>query len=462
MYERAARLAGFLSLLGGGTALAQPSPQKAPVATAGPSNAWHSWIDDAAPAPAPHPPAAVKPVAPRPRPSSPALPVVYHPTKAPPAVEPVVATAPVVMPAPVVAPALPAAPPARRQESYAPPTIQLYVVLAGAGAPTTVTAQAVAGQSVGHPVSVLVAGPVPPGALEGPTPLVSTGPASAVAPAAPASGPPPYSLPWQLRSALLANVIRLDTVFASDRDDDGKPGVTNVANLLACYKVTPHLMPLVRLGAVRNVTSSGAGSTLFLNPVAGVSYAASPAPGLHLAGFLGLALPVGGGGGNGATAQSKAALKSGGNARSAMDGAMFAVNDLGALLGGDAAYLRGRASLQIEATLIQLGRVRGAAAQKDANRTNLTSGIHAGYFVMPQLSLGAELRHQRWLSTPAAVAADPGGASRDTTTIALGARLHARLGQRWVRPGVSVTFPVDKPYSSRRPTVIQLDLPVAL
>jgi hypothetical protein len=341
--------------------------------------------------------------------------------------------------------------------------VQVFVVLE----PMTpaVKAALAAGQAGGASVvkaPVLVAGPIPPGALSDGAPVVeartpvTAGPAAAKGPT-----PPPYSLPWQLRPATLASVARLDTALATDREADGKPTVSQVGTLLLSRKLTPHLMPLLRLGGARTVPATGASSRVWLNPLLGLVAATSPRPGLHTAGFFALTPPLGTGGGNDATAAQKGALKNGGNARSAMDGAMFAVNDLGLLLGGDVAYVQGGSTLQVEATLIQLHRMRGERAQLDGNRTNLTTGLHAGHFVLPQLSLGAELRYQRWLSQPLAVAADRTGDSRDTVTLAAGARLHVKMDHGWVRPGVSVSTALDAPLSKRKLTVVQIDLPVA-
>ena len=54
---------------------------------------------------------------------------------------------------------------------------------------------------------------------------------------------------------------------------------------------------------------------------------------------------------------------------------------------------------QVEATLFKLTKVRGPDTIDHTN-TNFTTGLHVGYFIIPMLSLGAEIRHQRWLSTP--------------------------------------------------------------
>src|ERR1041384_439996 len=77
--------------------------------------------------------------------------------------------------------------------------------------------------------------------------------AAPAAPPAPKPKPPPYSLPWQLRPAVVANVIRSDTTFAFYKDAAGKESGSTVASmLLASYKVTEELAPMVRVGVVQN------------------------------------------------------------------------------------------------------------------------------------------------------------------------------------------------------------------
>lgn len=230
--------------------------------------------------------------------------------------------------------------------------------------------------------------------------------------------------------------------------------------LLASYKVTDSLAPLVRVGVVSNSPPAGDSATGFLNPVLGAIYGLKLGPELRLAFFLGVTLPVGSGGGNGPDPAMTTALKAGILARSAMDNAMFAVNDFTVFPGIDFAYVAHGFTAQAEATLLQLTRVRGADAQKDSSRTNFTAGLHLGYFFIPQLSAAVELRHQRWLSTPAAIEADTTGTLRDNTTIAFGPRVHIKLGEKtWLRPGVSMTLPLDDPMKKASYKIFQLDVP---
>jgi hypothetical protein len=144
-----------------------------------------------------------------------------------------------------------------------------------------------------------------------------------------------------------------------------------------------------------------------------------------------------------------------------MDNSLFAVNDLAIIPGIDLAYVAHGFTAQIEATLFQLERVRGAAAQLEASKTNLTAGFHAGYFFIPNLSFGAEVRYQRWLNAPIAVDNDKPGTSVDMVSLGFGPRLHLQVGSVWLRPGVAFTRGFDHPMTSPgNYNVVQLDVPV--
>lgn len=130
-----------------------------------------------------------------------------------------------------------------------------------------------------------------------------------------------------------------------------------------------------------------------------------------------------------------------------------------------AAWVGGGLTVQAEATLLQLMRVRGDALQKESMKTNFTTGLHVGYFVIPELSIGTELRHQRWLNAPIAVDNDTTDATRDSLSIAVGPRAHFKLGDAgWFRPGVAHQRGLDKPLAASTPNyhVVQLDLPFFL
>jgi len=286
----------------------------------------------------------------------------------------------------------------------------------------------------------------------------------------PAPPKPPYSIPFQLRPAAAVTVLRTDTSFAFyDDPTSGAEGSTVASTLLGSYKLTDNISPIVRVGLVSNSPPGTDGAAGFLNPVIGGTYVLPITPEIRAAFFLGMALPLGSGGGDSPEPANVASNAAGIRARSAMDNAMFAVNDFVIFPGVDLAYVAHGFTLQLEATLLQLMRVKGENAQNamgaplnpDSSRTNLTAGIHAGYFFFPELSAAVELRHQRWVSTPRAVELDATDTVRDTTTVAVGPRLHFKVGEKsWIRPALALAIPLDDPLQRWESTSVQLDIPI--
>lgn len=285
--------------------------------------------------------------------------------------------------------------------------------------------------------------------------------------AAPSGGP--YSLPFQLRPAGAATAVRSDTSFMRYEDANASGGFTVATTLLASWKVPGTgpagfgLAPLVRFAAVSDsppgsVTTGGGFAVV--NPLVGATYAIPLGGGFRLAGFLGTTIPLGMGGGDTPDAGQADARAAGPWARAAMDNALFAVNDWTTIPGIDVAYVGKGFTLQAEATLFELVRVRGAQAQHEATKTNFTAGIHAGWFATRMLSIGAELRYQRWIDAP--FAAETGKTSVDNMTVAIGPRLHFPLGgSSWVRPGVAFSRGVDRPLSgTMNADLVQVDVPV--
>jgi hypothetical protein len=199
-----------------------------------------------------------------------------------------------------------------------------------------------------------------------------------------------------------------------------------------------------------------------VNPLVGAAYAIKLDGGFRLNAFLGATIPVGGGGGDSPDAGAANSRVKGLNARAQMDNALFAVNDFTVVPGLGAAWIGGGLTVQAEVTLLQLMRIRGDAVQKESMKTNSTAGLHVGYFVIPELSLGAELRYQRWLNAPIAVDNDKTDATRDSVSIAVGPRAHFKLGDvGWLRPGIAYQRGFDKPLAASTPNyhIVQLDLP---
>ena len=279
---------------------------------------------------------------------------------------------------------------------------------------------------------------------------------NAEAPKAPAA---PYSLPFQLRPAgPPPDVMRLDTVIAPYGSGTAS-GTATVSMLTGGLRFGSHFGAFARAGIVNHSTDATPTTQIFTNPVVGGVYGTKLGSDLRLALYFAAALPVGSGGGNTPNKDAQKALGAGNLARSAMDGTMFAVNDLALIPGADLAYTAHGFTVQVEATVGQLLRTRGEAVQKDATRTNFMSGVHVGYFVLPFLSVGVEGRYQRWLTTPAAVEKD--ASLRDNLTAAGGLRAIIPVrGATKMLPGVSYAMGLRGATGDRDYHVVQVDIPV--
>lgn len=301
-----------------------------------------------------------------------------------------------------------------------------------------------------------------------PAPPVVAAPAPAPPPPPP---PPPYSVPWQLRPIVAPTVVRPETSFAIYEDRAGNAGTTIASLLTASYRIpgtgpaSAGLASVIRVAFVTDApapANNARGGATFVNPLLGAAYAIKLDGGFRVNAFFGLTIPVGGGGGDAPDAGSLNSRGKGLNARAQLENALFAVNDFTIIPGFGVAYVKDGLTIQVEATLLHLMRVRGEAAQAEASKTNMTMGLHVGYFFLPELSFGAELRYQRWLDAPIAVKQDATDASRDTLSIALGPRAHIKLGEARFRPGISYQRGLDKPLAASTPNyhIVQIDLPV--
>lgn len=235
-----------------------------------------------------------------------------------------------------------------------------------------------------------------------------------------------------------------------------------VQYLTASYAPIDRLSIFLRGGWVDLAANSGPSGSAFTNVAAGAHWAEELSREWRVAGTLGTGLPVAQGGGNSPAAGAAAAIAAGNLARSRLEGStMFSPNDLAPFVGGDVAWVRAGLTVQAEVNLFELIRVRGEEVDPDSNKTSLSAGVHGGYFLIPELSVGLELRDQTFLTTPAAVAA--GKTSRSWVTVGGGVRAHARLGPRvWFRPGLAYFQPLNDPsptISASRYHIVQLDLP---
>lgn len=261
--------------------------------------------------------------------------------------------------------------------------------------------------------------------------------------AAPAAKPTPprYSMPWMLRPVAAANVVRADMVFAFSNVRDSQPIL-----FLGSVKVRPNLAIVARFGFIRNTPVQGESTTAFVNPALGALYAIPIDKNVKASVFAGTTLPIGQGGGNEPNeARRGANLPSGIFARSSVDNALFQINYMTPIVGADIAYVGHDLTLQFEATVLELIRVRGEEKDKDKARTNLVFGLHGGYFLLPQLSVGVELRYQYWASHETFEKMNNPDII-DNWTLGFGPRAHIKLNEKmWLRPGVSLTMGLDLP-----------------
>lgn len=269
---------------------------------------------------------------------------------------------------------------------------------------------------------------------------------------------------------MAASAIRSDSSFAAYQNAASQGGFAVVSSLGGAFRIpgtgTPPGTGLAPYAKVTIVGDSAPGTATggfaFVNPLLGLMYGLSLGAGWRASASVGVTLPVGMGGGDTPDKGALDARTVGPIVRAEMDNSLFAVNDVAVIPGLDLAYVAHRFTAQLEATLFQLERVRGEKAQPEASKTNLTAGLHAGYFVLDCLSLGAELRYQRWLNAPIAVDQYKPGTSFDMVSLGVGPRLHLHVaGDVWVRPGVAYTRGFDHPMTSPgNYNVVQLDVPV--
>ncbi len=291
------------------------------------------------------------------------------------------------------------------------------------------------------------------------TPAFADEPKGDATPPAPEVKPSPaekklgYSLPWLLRPGFAVNVLRLDQNLIFQ---DGSSVQLNV--ITAGYKLTADAGVFARAALVRLAPEGKDAKMAISNPAIGAVFAPEIAPKTRLAAVAGLALPLGGGGGNSRDDAVYGAVGAGIYGRQGMDNALFGVNYLTPFVGAGVSYIDKGFTAQVDLTVLQLFRARGADKEVDEKRTNSTAAIHIGYRIIPLLTVSAELHHQRWLSTPVAVEKDEN--KRSQTTVGGGVRLNLPVANTHVfRPGVAYFMGLDDPMASAKAKIILIDVP---
>lgn len=194
---------------------------------------------------------------------------------------------------------------------------------------------------------LMLSSPTVAAAVDDPTAGVVSAPIATAALAAPVAQLD-YDLPWQLRPVTIGNAVRIESAAAGFNDaPNGNLNASYTTVLTASYQATRDWAPTLRLGFVGNDAPGAAlDGRSFANPLVGATYARNVEKldrkgSYKLALFGATTFPVGTGGGD---APNLAAAKA--NAESMVarpaDQAMFAVNYITAIVGGDVAYLAPR------------------------------------------------------------------------------------------------------------------------
>lgn len=295
-----------------------------------------------------------------------------------------------------------------------------------------------------------------------PPPSVATV-ADVPAPSEPASQLTPankkkrYTLPFMMRPTVAPNLLRIDSAYAF-HDGGAATGSTITGGYKPWQKTD--LGFYARLAVTQNAPDGAKNAVGVGNPLLFALYTPEIAPKVRLGLFGGVTIPVGMGGGDVASKDAvRAAVGSGIYSRQAMDNALFATNYTTVTSGASIGWIDKGFTLQAEATILYLMRVRGEALDKEPARTNFTSGVHAGYLIANLVNVGVEAHYQRWLSTPAAVSRD--SSFRDQMTVGGGARFNVPFGDSIIaRPGIAYFHPVDDPMGKNGYRIVQLDVPV--
>ncbi len=270
-----------------------------------------------------------------------------------------------------------------------------------------------------------------------------------------------YSLPWVMRPAIAPNLIRLDTVYANYAAPNGNGGGIVVSMLTAGYRPIPSMQTLgfyFRMAFNANMPAAGSSGAGLSNPMLMALWTPEIAPNVRLSVFGALAIPVGMGGGNDPDMNTRNAVRGGIQPRLAMDNALFAMNYLTPVVGLGAVWTHRGLTVQAEATVLQLIRVRGEAKDPDDLRTNFTVGAHVGYRIIPHLTASAEVHYQHWLWTPSAVPEN----LRGQFTATLGLRANLPVTQAGIlRPGVALSLPVGGAMETNNYWALQVDVPFA-
>jgi hypothetical protein len=255
------------------------------------------------------------------------------------------------------------------------------------------------------------------------------------------------------------NGIRIDTIAAPYRYN-GMSALETVVYLSTQIRLQKHFFLQARWGFADNRVGTGdRNRTGFVNPTIGVTMAFPIGPIVRFAAMTSFGVPLATGGGDG-DADGAFLQRQGMLARSAMENNHFTPNDLGFPTGLSLAAVHRGFTAQLDATIIPAGRVKGTGRQEDGARVNSTYGLFAGYFIVPQVSLGMELRYQYFLLPPSFVEVDP--SARSNLTAGAGGRIEIELSDSTrMRPGICFSTGLAGYVEQQSFRMVQFDVPIS-
>lgn len=169
------------------------------------------------------------------------------------------------------------------------------------------------------------------------------------------------------------------------------------------YDFNPSVRAFVRYGLVDNFAPGRSHAASVSNLLLGGSYGADVTTFMRVAGEGGLILPIGTGGG---TDPAEGILFANARARSMpLHPAMFEPNFITPYFGGIVSSIHRRIVGRFDLFIDPSFKVNDA--NDDKGKTRLRSSLHGGYRVLPWLEPFVELRYFRFLSSNAAIDADP-------------------------------------------------------
>lgn len=269
-----------------------------------------------------------------------------------------------------------------------------------------------------------------------------------------------------MRPAIAPNLARIESSIGFRNDGIATATLFTVGETIIPTTVGYYL----RLGAVNSQLTTNSPETnnvsaaAFCNPLLLLLYTPELTKGLRLSVAVATTVPLGTGGGNSPSALTASAIGTGIPTRSSMDNALFAVNYATPILGLGLAYMRWGFTFQLEATVLQLIRVRGENTRSgsDPMRTNFTGAASVGYLVHRLLTASAEFHYQHWLSAANLLHPTTGTPpAPNQASFELGIRSNLVLSRTVLfRPGISFGMGIGGAMGDKEYKILHFDVPI--